>query len=168
MSDDTTTETPTATPADELAPDVEPTAEPDETTKYDELVALNAEMRQLKKDSGKEIQRLKSEAQALRAAKTEAQEQFEGLMAQAAVNEMKVAKYEACIAEGIPTDSLAEVVSLIQGTDLESIAESVTKVKALIGRAVRDPAVDPYQGSGNAVALNGDDLENTLRRAVGI
>ena len=165
MSDDTTTETPT--PADVPAPDAPPPAEPQQD-KYDELVALNAEIRKLKKDTATEVNRLKNEAQTLRSAKTEAVEQFEGIMASAAIAELTVAKYKACIAEGIPVDSLEEAVSLVNGTDLESITESVTAVKSLMGRAVRDPAVDPYQGSGNSVALNGDELENTLRSALGI
>ena len=165
MSDDTTTETPT--PADVPAPDAPPPAEPQQD-KYDELVALNAEIRKLKKDTAAEVNRLKNEAQTLRSAKTEAVEQFEGIMASAAIAELTVAKYKACIAEGIPVDSLEEAVSLVNGTDLESITESVTAVKSLMGRAVRDPAVDPYQGSGNSVALNGDELENTLRSALGI
>jgi hypothetical protein len=165
VSDDTTTETPT--PADVPAPDAPPPAEPQQD-KYDELVALNAEIRKLKKDTAAEVNRLKNEAQTLRSAKTEAVEQFEGIMASAAIAELTVAKYKACIAEGIPVDSLDEAVSLVNGTDLESITESVTAVKSLMGRAVRDPAVDPYQGSGNSVALNGDELENTLRSALGI
>jgi hypothetical protein len=165
VSDDTTTETPT--PADVPAPDAPPPAEPQQD-KYDELVALNAEIRKLKKDTAAEVNRLKNEAQTLRSAKTEAVEQFEGIMASAAIAELTVAKYKACIAEGIPVDSLEEAVSLVNGTDLESITESVTAVKSLMGRAVRDPAVDPYQGSGNSVALNGDELENTLRSALGI
>lgn len=163
--DDTTTETPT--PADVPAPDAPPEAEP-QKDKYDELVALNAEIRKLKKDTAAEVTRLKNEAQSLRSAKTEAVEQFEGLMASAAIAEMTVAKYKACIAEGIPTDSLEEAVSLVQGSDPESISESVAAVKKLMGRAVRDAAVDPYQGSGNSVALNSDALEDSLRRAVGI
>jgi hypothetical protein len=142
--------------------------EPQEKSKYDEVVALNAEIRKLKKDTSTEVQRLKSEAQSLRAAKTEAVEQFEGLMATAAAAETMVAKYKACIAEGIPTDSLEEAAGLIQGTDPESIAESVAAVKKLMGRAVRDSAVDPYQGSGNALALNSDELEHSLRAALGI
>ncbi len=167
MSDDTTTETPETVEAP--APDAPPPAEPQENNKYDELVALNAEIRKLKKDTASEVNRLKSEAQSLRSAKTEAVEQFEGLMASAAAAETMVAKYKACIAEGIPVDSLEEAVSLVQGTDPESIAESVAAVKKLMGRAVqRDPAVDPYQGSGNSVALNSDALEDSLRRAVGI
>ena len=166
MSDDTTTEE-TPTPADVPAPDAPPPAEP-QPDKYEELVALNAEIRKLKKDTAAEVNRLKSEAQTLRSAKTEAVEQFEGLMASAAIAEMLVAKYKACIAEGIPTDSLEEAVLLVQGTDPESITESVNAVKKLMGRAVRDSAVDPYQGSGNTVALNSDALEESLRRAVGI
>jgi hypothetical protein len=165
VSDDTTTETPE--PVEAPAPDAPPPAEPQQN-KYDELVALNAEIRKLKKDTASEVSRLKSEAQTLRSAKTEAVEQFEGLMASAAAAEMTVAKYKACIAEGIPVDSLEEAVSLVNGTDPESIAESVAAVKSLMGRAVRDLAVDPYQGSGNSVALNSDELENTLRSALGI
>jgi hypothetical protein len=150
------------------APDAPLPAEPQKEDKYDELVALNAEIRKLKKDTATEVNRLKNEAQSLRSAKTEAVEQFEGIVASAAIAELTVAKYKACIAEGIPVDSLEEAVSLVNGTDLESITESVTAVKNLMGRAVRDPAVDPYQGSGNSVALNGDELENTLRSALGI
>lgn len=165
MSDDTTTEV--TEPADVPAPDAPQEAEP-QPDKYDELVALNAEIRKLKKDTDAEVSRLKKEAQTLRSAKTEAVEQYEGLMASAATAEMLVAKYRACIAEGIPVDSLEEAVSLVQGTDPESISESVAAVKKLMGRAVRDSAVDPYQGSGNTVALNSDALEESLRRAVGI
>jgi hypothetical protein len=78
------------------------------------------------------------------------------------------AKYRAMIEAGIPTETMNEVFGLIAGDDEDSIAESVASVKALMGRTARDIPADPTQGSGNPPALNSDELEQSLRKALGM
>lgn len=98
---------------------------------------------------------------------TEANDTIAELTARLSAAELSAQKYAAVIEAGIPTDSMPDIIALVTGNDPDSIAESVAAAKRLMGRQVREPAVDPYQGSGNDMALNSDELEDTLRRAVG-
>lgn len=73
--------------------------------------------------------------------------------------------------EGVATGDVLSLVELVQGTDEESISESVKRVLAVYGKKdTSSPAYDPTIGSGNGGAvppLNGDPVLNLLRRAVG-
>ncbi len=83
--------------------------------------------------------------------------------------ENATARIRAVIAAEIPVEVMSDAIALVTGDDEESISASVARVKALLGRTARDAAVDPWQGSGNrAPALNSDELEDTLRRALHI
>jgi hypothetical protein len=73
------------------------------------------------------------------------------------------------IDQGIPVEVMPDVISLVGGHDEETVAASVAAAKKLLGATARDAAVDPMQGSGNLTpALNSDELEDSLRRALGI
>ena len=98
---------------------------------------------------------------------TEANDTIAELTARLSAAELSAQKYAAMIEAGIPTDSRPDIIALVTGNDPDSIAESVAAAKRLMGRQIREPAVDPYHGSGNDIALNSDELEETLRRAVG-
>lgn len=81
---------------------------------------------------------------------------------------LELLKLKSVLAADIPSTDVLEVVSLVQGTDEESISDSVQRVKALIGKApARDRAVDPSQGTGNPLPLNGDPLLDALKKIVG-
>lgn len=81
---------------------------------------------------------------------------------------LELLKLKSVLAADIPSTDVLEVVSLVQGTDEESVSESVQRVKALIGKApTRDRAIDPSQGTGNPLPLNGDPLLDALKKIVG-
>lgn len=161
MSDDTTTTTPDTAP--------------DQGSPQSESFSLEY-VQQLRSEAAKYRQEKKQAAQAA-AEQTAAEWQVKldaagdenaELNVKAATAELTILKYQAMIDAGIPTAVMSDVLNLVHGHDQESIADSVASAVKLMGHTVREPAVDPYQGSGNALALNGDELENTLKRALGI
>lgn len=84
--------------------------------------------------------------------------------------EIELAKIKAVLAAEIPTGRVLDVVSLVQGTDEDTISESVKRVKDLLGSTApaNQPPVDHSQGSGgNVPPLNGDPVLNILEQAVG-
>lgn len=81
---------------------------------------------------------------------------------------LELLKLKMVLNEGIPTEDVLDVVSLVQGTDEASVSESVKRVKSLIGKKPpADRPVDPSQGTGNHLPLNGDPLLETVKRMVG-
>jgi hypothetical protein len=81
---------------------------------------------------------------------------------------LELLKLKMVLNEGIPTEDVLDVVSLVQGADEETVSESVKRVKSLIGRKPpADRPVDPSQGTGNVLPLNGDPLLETVKRLVG-
>ena len=81
---------------------------------------------------------------------------------------LELLKYKSVLAADIPSGDVAEVVSLIQGTDEATISDSVQRVKALLGKTPqRDRPTDYSQGTGNPLPLNGDPLLEALKRIVG-
>ena len=95
--------------------------------------------------------------------------EYADLKNQSATNEIQVMRYQAMIDQGIPVEVMPDVISLVGGHDEETVAASVAAAKKLLGATARDAAVDPMQGSGNRTpALNSDELEDSLRRALGI
>jgi hypothetical protein len=162
MSDETPTTTEIDAPAQEAAPKAE---------------TFSAEYVQQLRD---EAARYRTEKRAAaERAKTEAAKDFEGKLSEkdSALNTLQDAlsdrtveliKLKAVLAAGIASEDAVDVATLIQGTDEDSISESVKRVKSLIGKAPeKDRPVDPSQGSGNYVPLNGDPILETVRRMVG-
>ena len=161
MSDDTTTETPdNAAPAPEAQP---------ETFSLEYVQQLRSEAAKYRSEKKAAAQAAEERVAAEFATKLEAASaEYADLQTKFATAELTVAKYQAMIDAGIPTDSMEQVIKLVNGHDPESIAESVASAKALMGRAVREPAIDPAQGRGNSFALNSDELEHSLKRVLGI
>lgn len=94
--------------------------------------------------------------------------EFTELKSELSAREVELLKLKAILAAGIPTDDVLTVADLVQGSDEESVSESVKRVKTLIGKnPPKDRPVDPSQGSGNAIPLNGDPLLETIKRIVG-
>lgn len=82
--------------------------------------------------------------------------------------DVELLKLRAVLAAEIPTEDVLDVVALVQGSDVETVSESVKRVKSLIGKnPPKDRPVDPSQGTGNHLPLNGDPLLETVRRIVG-
>lgn len=91
-----------------------------------------------------------------------------GIQNELSGTKIELLKLKSVLAAEIPSVDVLEVVSLVQGTDEDSISESVQRVKALLGKSpTRDRPVDPSQGTGNPLPLNGDPLLDALKRVVG-
>jgi hypothetical protein len=81
---------------------------------------------------------------------------------------LQLLKMQAVLEAEIPAEDVLDVVALVQGEDEKTVTESVKRVKSLLGKAPsKDRPVDPSQGSGNVLPLNGDPLLETVRRIVG-
>jgi hypothetical protein len=81
---------------------------------------------------------------------------------------LQLLKMQAVLEAEIPVEDVLDVVALVQGEDEKTVTESVKRVKSLLGKApAKERPVDPSQGSGNHLPLNGDPLLETVRRIVG-
>lgn len=98
--------------------------------------------------------------QEFEAALAESNTNHETTKAQLAAASMTLAKLDAAVAAGIPSDKLEAVVSRLNGNTPEELKADVEVVKALfnIGEpAPRTPAVDPSQGKGATQATESGD-----------
>jgi hypothetical protein len=161
MSEETTT-TETVTPA-------APEATRQETFSLDYVQGLRQEAAKYRTEKNEAVAAAKAELaakydQALAAKDSE----FEAVRNDMSAREIELVKLRTALQAGIPSSDVLDVVELVQGSDEESISESVARVKALIGKAPdRDRPVDPSQGSGNTLPLNGDPLLESLKKIVG-
>lgn len=81
---------------------------------------------------------------------------------------LELLKLKAVVAAQIPVEDIGDVVTLVQGTDEETISASVERVKALLGKSPKkDRPVDPSQGQGSHLPLNGNPLLDMIKGAVG-
>ena len=165
MSEDTTTaEAVTTTPAQVAAT---------ETFSKDyeqELRNEAAKYRNEKKDAV-DTARTEAQAEVIREYETKVTDRdtaLSGIQNELSGTKLELLKLKSVLAAGIPSVDVLEVVALVQGSDEETVSDSVSRVQALIGKnPSKDRAVDPSQGIGNVVPLNGDPLLETLRRIVG-
>ena len=98
---------------------------------------------------------------------TEKEQSFGGLREELETTNLELQKLRAVLAEGIASEDALDVASLVQGTDETSISDSVKRVKSLIGKAPKARPIDPSQGSGSHVPLNGDPILEKVKRMVG-
>lgn len=163
MSEDTTT---TEAPASTTQAAVESFSK----EYVQELRNEAAKYRNEKKDAV-ELARSEATSEAVRAYETKLTDRdaaLTGIQNELSGTKLELLKLKSVLAADIPSVDVLEVVSLVQGSDEESVSDSVQRVKALIGSgARRDRPVDPSQGSGNVLPLNGDPLLDALKRIVG-
>ena len=164
MSEETSTD---AAPAQE-APEADPAQE--QTFSLDYVQQLRAEAAKYRQDKKTAVKAAEDAITSQWQTKLDAAgAEYADLKNQAATNEIQVMRYQAMIDQGIPVEVMPDVISLVGGHDEETVAASVAAAKKLLGATARDAAVDPMQGSGNLTpALNSDELEDSLRRALGI
>ena len=99
---------------------------------------------------------------------SEKESSFNEIQAELSDRALELLKLKAVLAAGIASEDVLEVVTLVQGNDEETVSESVKRVKSLIGKAPeKERPIDPSQGTGNHLPLNGDPLLETVRRIVG-
>ena len=164
MSEETSTD---AAPAQE-AQEADPAQE--QTFSLDYVQQLRAEAAKYRQDKKTAVKAAEDAITAQWQTKLDAAgAEYADLKNRSATNEIQVMRYQAMIDQGIPVEVMPDVISLVGGHDEETVAASVAAAKKLLGATARDAAVDPMQGSGNRTpALNSDELEDSLRRALGI
>ena len=150
-------------PEDTPAPEATDTEQQEQTFGLDYVQQLRAEAAKYRQDKKTAV---KAAEDAITA---QWQTKLDAATNESATNEIQVMRYQAMIDQGIPVEVMPDVISLVGGHDEETVAASVAAAKKLLGATARDAAVDPMQGSGNRTpALNSDELEDSLRRALNI
>lgn len=160
MSDDTATTETTTAPAQEVKA---------ETFSLEYVQGLRQEAAKYRTEKNEAVERAKAELTAEFEKKiAEKDSVVAELQAATSAREVELLKWKKILESGIPSEDVFTVAELVQGSDEESVSESVARVKSLIGKApVKDRPVDPSQGSGNHLPLNGDPLLESLKRVVG-
>jgi len=160
----TTPETP-ATPAPEAAPTQQETFSRDYV---ESLRQENANHRLKAKTAGDEARaEVIKEYEGKLAAKDTA---FTELQSTHAETSTELLRLKAILAEDdFAKEDVLKVLDLVSGSDEETISESVKRVKAIYGgkSPAKDRPVDPSQGQGSHLPLNGSPLLDMLKGAVG-
>lgn len=136
------------------------------------------------------VKSLRDEAAAARVAKKdaveaaikEANEKFQAELAskdtaatelqnELAAARLELEKYKIAVEARVPSDKVAAFVSILQGSDEESLQSSAQSAIELAGGfQTKSPAFDPTQGFGgrDVLPLNGDPILEALKNAVGM
>jgi hypothetical protein len=161
MSEDTTSET--VTPAAQAV-------NTPETFSLDYVQGLRQEAAKYRTERNEAVEKVKAELQSQFESQLASKDsEFGELQSELSARQMELLKLKAILAAGIPTEDVMTVAELVQGNDETEVSESVERVKSLIGKAPsKDRPIDPSQGSGNAIPLNGDPLLESLKKIVGV
>ena len=115
---------------------------------------------------------------ALATAKAQVEAEFKEQLTQAAteiqnlkdllsVSNIEKLKLEAAVDAKVPSESAKDFASILQGTTPEEIKSHAEAAKKLFGNVEgKDRPVDPTQGTGSPLPLNGDPLLEAVRRAI--
>lgn len=160
MSDETqTTTTENAAPAQEA---------PAETFSREYVQELRNEAAKYRKEKTAAVEAARAEVKEYESKLAQKDSSLSEMGSELSARSLELLKLKMVLNEGIPTEDVLDVVSLVQGTDEETVSESVKRVKSLIGKQPpADRPVDPSQGQGNHLPLNGDPLLETVKRMVG-
>lgn len=163
MSDENpTTETaPAPTPA-QVAPQ-------QETFSLDYVQGLRQEAAKYRTEKNEAVEKAKADViRDYESKLSEREAAFNEVQGELSARALELLKLKAVLAEGIPVEDVLEVTALIQGEDEATVSESVKRVKSLLGKApAKERPVDPSQGQGNVLPLNGDPLLESVKRIVG-
>jgi len=161
MSEDTTTET--VTPQQQEAVK-------QETFSLDYVQGLRQEAAKYRTERNEAVEKVKTDLQSQFESQLSAKDsEFGEIQSELSARQMELVKLKAILSAGIPTEDVMTVAELVQGDDETTVSESVERVKSLIGKApARDRPIDPSQGSGNSIPLNGDPLLESLKKIVGV
>ncbi|QFP95500.1 scaffolding protein [Mycobacterium phage GaugeLDP] len=172
MSDNPTPDsTPEGTPAPEAATPMEPQGKVYDEAYVKALRDEAASHRVAKKDAVEAaVKELNEKHAAELAARDTAYTELQNELGAAWIELEKV--YLSLDAK-VPNDKVRAFIEILDGTDRDSIAESVEKRLSLVeglGGGKPSPAFDPSQGRGGRppLPLNGDPILDAISRAVGI
>lgn len=160
MSEDTT---------ETVTPIVQQEAAKPETFSLDYVQGLRQEAAKYRTERNEAVANVKAELESNFEQQLSAKDgEFTELKTQLSAREVELLKLKSILAAGIPSDDVLTVADLVQGDDETTVSESIERVKSLIGKnPAKDRPIDPSQGSGNALPLNGDPLLETIKRIVG-
>lgn len=158
-----------ATPAAPAAAAAQEAASQPETFSRDYVESLRSEAAKYRTEKNAAVDAAKAEVIKEYEGKTsEISSKFSELESSHSAAQLELLKLKSVLEAEIPASDILEVVALVQGSDEESVKESVNRVKSLLGKSpAKVAATDVTQGSGSAVPLNGDPVLNILKRAVG-
>lgn len=140
----------------------------------DELKSVRDEAAKYRTEKASAVEAAKAEAESSWQAKVE---ELETALAEkeSSVTETRteVTKLKAALGAGIEGDKVLSFASLLKGESEEELKAHADEVKQLFAASepatpATTPAVDPSQGSGNPLPLNGDPLLAAVSKAVGI
>ena len=159
-------DTDAATPTPAPAPEAKPAEDTFSRQYVEDLRAEAAKYRTEKKDA---VEAAKAEViQEYESKLSEKGTEFADLESKFLEASLELTKLKAVLEAEIEADDVLEVAALVQGSDEESISESVKRVKTLLGKTPKyAPAIDHTQGSGSVPALNDNALLEKLKLAVG-
>ena len=166
MSENTTTDTSEETPVVDKPLEAQPKLYDEAYVK--ELRQEAAAARVAKKDAvDAAVKELQDKHTAELAAKDVAYTELQNQLGQAWI---ELEKLQTTIDLKVPSDKVAAFVSILQGTDKESIQASAKSAYELAGGFASKPsAFDPTQGFGGKkdMPLNGDPILEAIIKAVG-
>jgi hypothetical protein len=170
MSDNPTAETPEGTPAPEATPKpMEPTPKVFDEAYVKSLRDEAAAARIAKKEAvDAAVAAATAQHQADLAARDLAYTELQNQLGEAWI---ELEKLYTTIDAQVPSDKVRAFVSILQGTDKDSITASAKSAYELAGGfSTKSPAFDPTQGFGgkDPLPLNGDPILNAIKAAVGI
>lgn len=88
-----------------------------------------------------------------------------------AAAKLEIEKFNVTLDSNVPSDKVRAFVSILQGSDSDSIKESAKAAYELAGGfQTKSPAFDPTQGFGgrDPLPLNGDPILAAIKSAVGM
>jgi hypothetical protein len=156
-----------ATPVTQVAPEATPQQD---TFSRDYVESLRAEAAKYRTEKGAAVDAAKAEViKEYEAKAAEFGEKLTATETDLSSSQLELLKIKTVLGAGIDRSDILEVVALVQGSDEESVSESVNRVKTLLGKApAKVVASDPSQGQGSAdIPLNGNPVLDILKRAVG-
>lgn len=140
----------------------------------DEISSARNEAARYRTEKNEAVEAAKAEVEASWKSKVEELEKAKADAETASVeSRSEVTKLKAALGAGIESDKVLSFASLLKGETEDELKSHADEVKALFGAGSpaspeKTPAVDPSQGSGNTLPLNGDPLLDSIKRAVGI
>ncbi|AHJ86382.1 scaffold protein [Mycobacterium phage 40AC] len=172
MSDNPTPEsTPESTPAPEAGKPMEPQGKVFDEAYVKSLRDEAAAARVAKKDAvDAAVKELNDKHQQELAARDTA---FTELQNQLGAAWIELEKVYLSLDAKVPNDKVRAFIEILDGTDRDSISESVASRLELVGgfdSKGKSPAFDPSQGRGGKapLPLNGDPILEAIKQAVGI
>lgn len=140
-----------------------------ETFSLEYVQGLRQEAAKYRTERNEAVEKVKAELQSQFESQLSAKDsEFSELQSELSSRQLELLKLKSIISAGIPVEDVLTVADLVQGDDETTVSESVERVKSLIGKAApKARPVDPSQGSGNSIPLNGDPILESIKRIVG-